>query len=101
MGAHPPRRAPGPVWVDCGLRETRPRRVGDRLLGVLAWRVAVGWRARWGGGVWAMAHPVAVVEQRDGARRRRLVPDLTLAALAVLFVPTWLVAWRWRGRRDE
>jgi hypothetical protein len=101
MSAHPPRTTLGPVWIDCGLRETQPRRVGDRRLGVVAWCLAVGWRAPWGGGVWALAHPVAVVEQRDGARRRRLVPDLTLAALAALLVPAGLIAWRGQGRRDE
>jgi hypothetical protein len=89
------------MWVRCGLERTLPMGVGGRSLSVVALRVAVGWRGRWGGGTLGVAQPILVVEQAGDVVRRRLVPDVTLGLVALAWLAGWLAWGRARDRADR
>jgi hypothetical protein len=82
-----PRR---PVRLECRLRRTAPLRARDRVLQVVAWQFAIGWRG-WPAATAGLVLPLAVVERRGTREQWRLVPDATLwLTLTSLAAAVWL-----------
>src|SRR5437763_6941663 len=78
------------LWLECGPRRAPALRARGRLLQVLVWRFAVGWRGGAGAAA-AFVLPLAVTE-RAGARERWWpVPDVTLLVTALgLALGAWI-----------
>jgi hypothetical protein len=70
-----------PITLHAALDRALAWRQGERTLSVVACRLALNWRTSRGGGTYALALPLLVIERRDGVERRHPVPHVTLAVL--------------------
>src|SRR5687767_131847 len=93
-------RGRAPISLTAALDRALAWRQGERSVTVVACRLALDWRTSPGGGTFAIALPVLVIERRNGVERRHPVPHtlftMVMATLGVAAAPLL-----WSARRSH